>query len=96
MTSEKELKLSPDELVRLVWVCSACEAEQGFDISSKKQTDRLHFDQVFKCGICGVPYDSRLLKAFKLLQEFYVEIKNSPINVFFRVPINNKEEKPKI
>jgi transcription elongation factor Elf1 len=93
MTSEKELKLSYDELTRIVWTCSGCGAEQGLNISSKKQAVTLVDNyKIFKCGMCGQLYDSRLFPAFQSLFNFHDGIKHSGCNVFFRVSVKDKKE----
>jgi hypothetical protein len=99
MTSEKELKLSYDELARLVWICQHCGAEQNLDISSDKQVKELYGEKekLCRCGVCGQPCDSALFYAFKDLKEFYKKVdglhrKQSSVNVYLRVSIKDKEE----
>jgi hypothetical protein len=102
MTTEKEVRLSYNELTRLVWICQHCGAEQNLDISSDKQVKELYGEKekLCYCGVCSQPCDSALFYAFRDLKEFYKRVdelhrKQSSINVFFRVSVNNKEEEPK-
>jgi transcription elongation factor Elf1 len=97
MTSEKELKISYDELTRVIWNCSKCGAEQVLDIFNDEQTKRLYPpNKIFKCGICGSVCDSSLFEALKLLVEFYDELKKSPTKIFFRISTKDEKEEAKI
>lgn len=99
MTNENELRISYDELTRLIWKCSGCGAEQGIDMSCEGQAKNLYPEnKIFNCGVCGQSYDSRLVKAFRSLFAFYDEINKycKKNEIFFRISVKNKEEESKI
>lgn len=98
MTEEKEIKLTPSELTTIVLVCPKCGAEQGLDLSSKNQTERLqNLDRFFKCGICGDGYEIPLKQALQALLKFHEDMNQSQTKVFFRIHIKesnkNKDDK---
>jgi hypothetical protein len=96
MTSEKELKISYDELTRIIWKCPKCKAEQGLDISKEEQAKLLlDENRFFRCGMCSQQYDFKLFKAFQHLLNFYGTLEQSGNKVFFRISVKNKEEETK-
>jgi len=96
MTKEKELQLLPEELTCVVWICPKCGAEQGIDISSKIQTEKLDKAERFiGCGICGQRYEPGILQAFQSLVIFYEKLQQytSDHKIFFRVYIKDSDKK---
>ena len=94
MIRKEEVRIIIDEMTQVVWKCSSCGAEQSLDISFEEQAKRLQDTiKFFKCGICGNPYDSALLQAFRAFIVLCEKIKQSRSEVFFCVPLEgNRNE----
>jgi epoxyqueuosine reductase QueG len=94
MTTEKELRLSANELKKIVWICDKCKAEQSLDISSEEQGKTLDSTSVyFECGVCGSACDIVLFRALKSLKDFYIKANETRNKIFFRISISDEKEK---
>ncbi len=96
MTSEKELRLSCDELKRVGWICHKCGAEQMLDVSSAEQNKLQNNIGRYKCGVCGSACDAALGYAIEGFKEFYKNANETLNKIFFRISINNAKEKTEL
>jgi hypothetical protein len=96
MTTEKELRLSYNELKKVAWICQHCGAEHSLDLSDDKQVKELYRNaagqtvKFLDCGICRRSGDAALSYALHNLIEFHKQAADTRNKISFRVSINDK------
>jgi hypothetical protein len=88
MMSQKEARLSYQELRHIVLVCSKCQAEECLDLTGDIQMESLvpGGDLVPHCGICETPINRDLVQAIRSLRDAYRKLESSGCALVFRVP----------
>jgi transcription elongation factor Elf1 len=88
MTSDKELRLTWDELNRIVWICPDCHTEHGIDLSDDKLVGKLDARKhSIACGTCGTVCDLRFSDALLSIRDAYSKAKSFKGSFVVRVAV---------